>query len=191
MSVIICPGIHDVKLTQDFLEGLKSQWVGQSVDNALSERLLVFPTQEYSAYSASDIFNYLCKKLGSPNSLTLPIILISFSAGVVGAIGAAWAWQMSAGKVMAFIAVDGWGVPLGGNFPIHRISHDYFTHWSSAVLGSGEDSFYADPPIEHLELWRSPQTAQGWWIHSAGGTEQRSSTTAALFLTQILQRYGV
>jgi len=45
------------------------------------------------------------------------------------------------GHVKAFVLLDGWGVPLVGNFPIHRLSHDYFTQ-SSAVLGSGNDSFY-------------------------------------------------
>ena len=55
----------------------------------------------------------------------------------------------------ALIAFDGWGVPLVGNFPIYRISHDQFTHWSSELLGKGDKSFYADPPVEHLDLWRS------------------------------------
>lgn len=189
--VIICPGIHDVKLTQDFLEGLKSQRLGNSAYNIQNEQLLVFPAQEYPAYSAIDILNFLCKELGFPSAIASPVVFISFSAGVAGAIGAAWAWQMLSGRVKAFIALDGWGVPLYGNFPIHRISHDEFTHWSSAVLGSGEESFYADPAVEHLELWRSPQTAQGWWVRSlAGKSEQRSPTTAALFLTHLLQRYA-
>ncbi|MBD2542151.1 hypothetical protein [Coleofasciculus sp. FACHB-SPT36] len=192
MSVIICPGIHDPALTQSFLEELQPK---------KGEKLLIFPVQEFAAYSAADIYNYLRVNLGSPNpqaSLNLgspnpqasPLIFISFSAGVVGAIGAAWLWQLSGGTVKALIALDGWGMPLSGNFPIHRLSHDYFTHWSSAVLGSGEESFYADPPVEHLELWRSPQTAQGWWVSSVKGkAETRTYTTAAEFLASLLQRY--
>lgn len=182
MSVIICPGIHDPALTQSFLEELHPKKI---------ENLLIFPVQEFPAYSALDIYNYLCKQASSPSPQAPPVIFIGFSAGVVGAIGAAWLWQLSGGTVKALIALDGWGMPLSGNFPIHRLSHDYFTHWSSAVLGSGEDSFYAEPPVEHLELWRSPQTTQGWWVHSAEGkAETRSYTTAAQFLTSLLQRYG-
>jgi hypothetical protein len=183
MSVIICPGIHDPALTQSFLEELHPKKI---------ENLLIFPVQEFPAYSALDIYNYLCnRQASSPSPQAPPVIFIGFSAGVVGAIGAAWLWQLSGGTVKALIALDGWGMPLSGNFPIHRLSHDYFTHWSSAVLGSGEESFYADPPVEHLELWRSPQAAQGWWVHSAEGkAETRSYTTAAQFLTSLLQRYG-
>lgn len=191
MSVIICPGIHDVKLTQDFLEVIQSQSLGHLAQKIQNEQLLVFPAQEYPAYSGIHIFHFLSEKLGSPNSLASPVVFISFSAGVVGAIGAAWMWQLLSGKVEAFIAVDGWGMPLSGNFPIHRISHDYFTHWSSMLLGTGGDSFYADPPVEHLQLWRSPQTARGWWVCSVGGQpEQRIPTTAAQFLAEMLQRYG-
>lgn len=86
----------------------------------------------------------------------------------------------------ALIAVDGWGVPLSGNFPIHRLSHDYFTHWSSALLGSGDDSFYSDPAVEHLAIWRSPHTCQGWWVQ--GG--KRTFTTAAQFINELGQRYA-
>ncbi|MEP0798391.1 hypothetical protein NDI44_28115 [Trichocoleus sp. DQ-A3] len=181
MNVIICPGIHDPALTQNFLEELQPK---------KRENLLIFPVQEFAAYSAAAIYNYLCVNLSPPSSQASPVIFISFSAGVVGAIGAAWLWQLSGGTVKALIALDGWGMPLSGNFPIHRLSHDYFTHWSSAVLGSGEESFYADPPVEHLELWRSPQTAQGWWVSSVKGkAETRTYTTAAEFLASLLQRY--
>lgn len=177
MSLIICPGIHDPELTEGFLKGLR--WEGSN------QNLLIFPAHDYPAYSAIDIWQFLCK-----SSVNSPVVFISFSAGVVGAIGAAWMWQLSGRSVKAFIAVDGWGVPLSGNFPIHRISHDYFTYWSSAVLGTGEDSFYADPSVEHLELWRSPEIAQGWWVSSGSSTQTRTYTTAAEFLTCLLQRYG-
>lgn len=182
MSLIICPGMHHSKLTDSFLEGLRSQFMGDfSYTNVLT-----FPAEDYPAYSAVHIIQFL-----RDCSISSPLVLISFSAGVAGAIGAAWMWQLSGGQIKAFIAVDGWGVPLGGDFPIHRLSHDYFTHWSSAVLGGGEDSFYADPAVEHLELWESPQTTQGWWVHSAEAqSKQRTPVTAAEFLTQLMQRYG-
>jgi hypothetical protein len=192
MSVIICPGIHDPNLTQEFLKELG--WQG--------ENFLIFPTENYPAYSAIHILTFLRDTLlsggntfrGCDRNLSeLPVIFISFSAGAVGAIGACLGWQMLGGKVKAFIALDAWGVPLGGNFPIHRLSHDYFTHWSSALLGSGEDSFYADPPVEHLELWRSPQSVQGWWVNSTTGSKSppRTPMTAAGFLKHLLQHYQV
>lgn len=181
MSAIVCPGIHDLKLTESFLEELLRE------NCNLSESVLIFPAQDYPAYSAFHILQFLRER----QSLASPLVFISFSAGVVGAIGAAWGWQMMSGKVKAFIALDGWGVPLSGNFPIHRVSHDYFTHWSSAILGTGEDNFYASPGVEHLELWRSPSTATGFWVHSQQGkSEQKTSTTAAEFLTMLLERYG-
>ena len=175
MTLIICPGIHDPVLTQGFLKGLQRE----------PTHCLIFPAADSLAYSAVHIWQFIQPHL-SPE---LPVIFISFSAGVAGAIGAAWMWQLSGGQVKAFIALDGWGVPLGGNFPIHRLSHDYFTHWSSVLLGAGEDSFYADPAVEHLDLWRSPQTVQGWRVASDTSTQARSPMTAANFLRQLIAQY--
>ena len=181
MSLIICPGIHETKLTESFLAGLLELNTSQKLEN-----ILIFPIEDYPAYSSGHILQFLRQN----HSLSLPIVFISFSAGVVGAIGAAWGWQLLGGEVTAFIALDGWGVPLTGSFPIHRLSHDYFTHWSSALLGSGEDSFYAAPSVEHLELWQQPQTVSGWWIHSQNDkSELKTQTTAVQFLTMLLDRY--
>ncbi|HLO48233.1 MAG TPA: hypothetical protein VK211_07410 [Kamptonema sp.] len=189
MKVAICPGIHDSKLTDAFLGALSSTWgLGGHLEPTIITPVTVFPAQDYPAYSAIDILQFLWSQEQRGESL----IFISFSAGVVGAIGAAWAWQGLGGEVTAFIALDGWGVPLGGNFPIHRLSHDDFTHWSSALLGGGGESFYADPSVEHLDLWRSPQTAKGWRVgKNAEGRETKSPTTAAAFLVNLLKYYGV
>jgi hypothetical protein len=166
---------------------------------------LVFPTDRYPAYSTPHILDFLRRQLGNPirtdNSLPslvhLPLVFIAFSAGTVGAIGAAWVWRLLGGQVKAFIALDGWGTPLYGDFPIHRLSHDYFTHWSSASISSGTDHFYADPPVPHLDLWRSPHTTNGYWIQHASPfplpyffhpTTMR--TTAAEFLLSLLTQYG-
>lgn len=94
-----------------------------------------------------------------------PLVFIGFSAGVVGAIAAAWAWQRQGGTIRAFMALDGWGVPLAGSFPIYRFSHDAFTHWSSQPLGIGQQPFYADPGVAHLDLWRSPHQVWGWRVY--------------------------
>ncbi|MCU0547225.1 MAG: hypothetical protein MUE44_34550 [Oscillatoriaceae cyanobacterium Prado104] len=191
MRLVICPGVHDRHLTDCFLAGLSEFWESESVDRPcrkILDRALIFPAHQHPPYSAIDIFNFLCSQELTGESLAF----ISFSAGTVGAIGAAWMWQQLGGKVGAFFALDGWGVPLGGDFPAHRLSHDRFTHWSSALLGSGGDSFWADPPIAHLDLWQSPQTAKGWHIsHTASGTETAKPTTAAAFLVHLLKQYGV
>lgn len=193
MSVIVCPGIHTVELTVSFLEALRSQLAGNIDDRNKTENILIFPSQDYPAYSAIHILQFLEHsgvKIGDREQLPDPLVFISFSAGVVGAIGAAWAWRFWGGNVKAFIAIDGWGVPLTGDFPIHRISHDFFTHSSSAWLGSPEDSFYADPPVSHLEIWRSPATAVGWWVKSESDrSDRRKLTNAAWFLTMLLERY--
>jgi hypothetical protein len=124
------------------------------------------------------------------------LVFLSFSAGVVGAIGAARTWQRLGGDVKAFIAVDGWGVPLRDEFPLYRVSHDLWTHWSSALLGNGEVSFYADPAVAHLDLWRSPQTTRGWQLWDEVRSPSRSSctaqrrTTAAAFLLDLLDRHA-
>lgn len=190
MRLVICPGIHDPKLTDGFLAGLSEVWEAEA-DRQNTQTFYpvkIFPAHKHPPFSALDILHFLCTQELAGESL----VFVSFSAGVVGAIGAAWMWQQIGGKVGAFFALDGWGVPLGGNFPIHRLSHDRFTHWSSAITGSGGDSFYADKPVDHLDLWRSPQTTKGWHVsQTADGIETVTPTTAAAFLVHLLKQYGV
>lgn len=173
MKIVICPGMHPPELTEQFVASL-----GRS-----EEEFLMFPSDRLPVYSPQHILEFL-----SDTPRSTPLIFIGFSAGVVGAIAAANRWQTGGGTVRSLIAIDGWGVPVFGNFPIHRLSHDYFTHWSSALLGSGTDSFYADPPVEHLDLWRSPQTATGYWVSS---TKPRSVRLSAdTFLSTLLDNYS-
>ena len=173
VTILICPGVHSPQLTDSFLQGLRQ-------DNQAFGNWLIFPTADYPAYSALNILAFLRQ-----HTSDAAVLFIGFSAGVVGAMGAATLWQQF-GRVQGFIALDGWGVPLAGNFPIHRLSHDHFTHWSSALLGAGADSFYAEPSVEHLELWRSPHTTSGWWSLSSGC---RIRCSAAQFLIALLKRY--
>ena len=180
MTLIICPGIHNSQLTESFLQSLAN-----FCEQNLVRDWLIFPTSEYPAYASREIWQFLAKKQGKPPQAS-PVLFLAFSAGVVGAIGAARFWRSQGGKVKALIALDGWGVPLISNFPLHRISHDYFTHWSSALLGAGADSFYAQPAVSHLDLWRSPHTARGWWIKAPGC---RLHTSAAEFITLLLSKY--
>ena len=161
-DVIVCPGIHNSSLTDSFIHNLKD-----NSDRFVEHKWLILPTQNYAPYSPLAVYQWLNKYYHSPSN-TPPIILICFSAGVVGGIGAALWWQKNGGKVKAFFAFDGWGMPIVRNFPVYRLSHDYFTHWSSAILGQGDSSFYADPEIAHLDLWRSPNNTVGWWVKSPG-----------------------
>ncbi|MHC5856070.1 hypothetical protein [Nostoc sp.] len=194
MSIIICPGIHEPELTESFRVELLDL-VSQSAIPAVSyanapnyANILIYPGKDVLVLSALHILQFLRDRL--TNSPESSIIFISFSAGVVGAIGAAHLWQLLGGRVKAFIAIDGWGVPLQGNFPIHRMSHDYFTHWSSSLLGSGQNNFYADPAVDHLSIWKSPQTVQGCWVDSSIEIiPPKGRLTAAEFLLMLLKRY--
>ncbi|KGF73923.1 hypothetical protein DO97_06155 [Neosynechococcus sphagnicola sy1] len=180
LRVVLCPGFHPPELTDQFWQGLAEQ-----VSDMAILPPLCFPAPDYPAYSPLHILAFLHHHL--PIAATAPpLVFIGFSAGVVGAIAAANIWQYQ-GTVRALFALDGWGVPLAAPFPIHRLSHDAFTHWSSVLLGGGDPSFYADPAVPHLDLWRSPQTTIGWWISRSG---DRGATTAAQFLGQWLRQYG-
>ena len=190
MRLIICPGVHDLALTDGFLAGLGD-------DAQALAPVLIVQGDRLPPYSGGHIVQFLRDRLcpndplspDDPDGMPDPrLLFIGFSAGVVGAITAAHLWQHQGGPVAALIAVDGWGVPLVGTFPMHRVSHDPFTHWSSVGLGQAGDSFYADPGVPHLELWRSPQTASGWQV-AAATAGFSSRTTAASFITALVLRY--
>ncbi len=187
MKIVICPGIHDSSLTREFLAGL------QTCIALPASLVWVFPAERYPAYSGLHVIQFIDRQMdvtGVAPARPFPLIWIGFSAGVVGAVTAAGLWRLRGETVAGLFALDGWGVPLAGDFPIHRVSHDSFTHWTSAWLGAGQDSFYADPPVTHLDLWRSPQTARGWW-RSVGNGQTAIAVTAAEFIATLLQRYGV
>jgi hypothetical protein len=175
LTIIICPGINNPTLTEKFVACLSNK-----INNY--KNLLTVPADGILPLSGLYIFEFMNQSL--KNNLECSVIFIGFSAGVVGAITAANLWQLQFGQVKAFIAIDGWGVPLFGSFPIHRISHDYFTHWSSLLLGGGENNFYADPSVEHLQMWENPQAVQGWSVNSLS---QR--LTAAEFIHKLLDLY--
>jgi len=180
MVTVICPGFHDRTLTDEFLAGLAADW---------REPPLVFPAERSSPVSAIALWQFLDANISDRRGI--PLILIGFSAGVVGAIAVSALWQQSGGRVKGAIAVDGWGVPLAGNFPAYRVSHDRFTHDSSQLLGGGNESFYADPGVEHLDLWRSPQTASGWWLRETEtGLKTAIPTTADRAIVEMLKQFG-
>ncbi|WP_265267004.1 hypothetical protein, partial [Spirulina subsalsa] len=152
MTLIICPGVHSPNLTAQFLATLPRD-IGE---------IWVVPT-DYPPYSGWHTLQFMRQVLPSPPSGSPPLGMIAFSAGAVGGMMAAQQWEQWGGKVRGVMAWDGWGVPRLGRFPFYRVSHDHFTHWSSGLLGRGEESFYADPAVEHLNLWQSPGEVWGWW----------------------------
>jgi hypothetical protein len=203
MDIIICPGIHEPALTESFILGCfnvncdsvrgasRREALRPRGDRTLAQNpdnILIFPEQGVLTLSPFHILQFLHNRLG--DRLQSPVFFISFSAGVVGAIIAARSWQLLGGKVKAFMAIDGWGVPLWGDFPIHRMSHDYFTHWSSSLLGSGQNNFYAEPAVDHLSIWRSPQTIQGFAVNPTEEFYPKSDrTSAAEFIQLLLKDY--
>lgn len=189
MTLVICPGIHDPALSDRFCQALFAQLTeaAPSPSERPSGRYLLMPTDRCAPFDGLGMWSYWQTNL-EPSA---NVFIIAFSAGVVGAIAAAQLWRGQGHSVTAMIAIDGWGVPQLGDFPFHRMSHDHFTHWSSAVLGSGLDSFYAEPGVEHLALWRSPDQVYGYWLPAAPTTSRPArKTTAVEFIAQLLQRYG-
>lgn len=188
LNIVICPGFHAAELTAQFIAGLRTI----ASDHCL--RYVVFPIDRYPPYSTCHLLEFLYQQ---PQVFQQPLVFIAFSAGVVAAIGAANVLQLGEKSIHSLIAIDGWGVPLMGFFPVYRLSHDYWTHWSSALLGAGQESFYADPSVDHLQMWRSPQTVRGWQVRSAASkfqcnlrdqTAQDFPTTAAEFILTLLTR---
>ena len=173
MPVIVGPGFHDRALTDRFVRSLPP-FVRPHVVEA-------FPANPIA------VFRWLTQTFGAPQSVSesaIPTTLVSigFSAGVVGLAGALTLWQQQGGQVARFFAVDGWGVPIVG-LPAYRLSHDYFTHWSSLPLGSGQVNFYADPPVEHLKMWGSAERVQGKQMSTLG----EEFMTASEFLRRQLK----
>ena len=179
MKVIICPGIHKTQLTDSFLNSI-FRFEKELLSNKNSD-LLVFPTEKDRAYSPVDIYQWL-----TSSTTLVELVFICFSAGVVGGFGAASALQLQGVKIKAFVAIDGWGVPLLADFPIYRLSHDYFTHWSSALLGAGKESFYCDPPVPHLTLWEFPEICQGWIVKEGKDGVTKIKSSAQNYLQHIL-----
>lgn len=180
MTLILCPGIHDPALTTAFWQQLSPQ-----LPAALTQSPpFIFPSDRYPAYSPWHLWTFLREAQPAP-----PWVFLGFSAGCVAIAGILPTLVCHQVPIVAIFALDAWGVPFPRNVPVHRLSHDHFTHWSSGLLGGQGESFYADPPVEHLCLWRSPHTVNGWDL----GTDQQRQqyTTVTQFLAQYLAKYLV
>ncbi len=117
------------------------------------------------------------------------LVVIAFSAGVVGAAGAlhkTWLQRHNI-HIEALLALDGWLVPLFLSFPCYRLSHDGFTHQTSRPLGMGPHNFWAEPSVSHLGLWHDPEVTQGWAV----STKSKTRTTALNFIQYCLRTHGL
>ena len=196
MHIVVVPGFHSSSLTHAFLQSM----------HPLLDKAWVVDSNRVPTYSPHHVLTLLHAEweqleAGRSNARDhcQTVLFIGFSAGVVGSIGAARQWQAQGRQVRALIAFDGWGVPLYGNFPIHRVSHDSWTHWSSGGWGDTQASFYADPPVNHLDLWRSPHMASGIrtdakqfpssFDSSSLKHDSQPSETAASFVRSLLEYY--
>ena len=168
LPVVICPGFHESALTEGFVRSLRS-FVNPDVAKQVT------PTDPFALH------RWLTQALaGLERPAEWPLVGIGFSAGVVGLAGALLMWQQQGNQVAQLIAIDGWGMPLVG-LPVCRMSHDRFTHMTSLPLGAGNVNFYADPAVDHLQLWEMPEKVQGWQMQG-WQSSQGVPMTAAEFL---------
>lgn len=143
-------------------------------------------------------------QVGHPDRAGHPELIVwAFSAGGVGAMALAHHWQRYRGTVRAMFLVDGWGIPWTGLAPLHRLSHDAWTHHSSRLLGAGKADFFAQPAVPHHQLWRSPRRVMGCGplppVNGAGSDSRAAEQThssvlgggvsAASFLTAWTKPY--
>lgn len=154
MQLLISPGFHSPELTDSFLQSLRSV--------VMPERLWVLPM-----FSPFKEFSGVSNDQQMPR-YDQPLLIIAFSAGVVAAYPIALAWQ-AMGGTSHIIAMDGWGMPLVGNFTVYRMSHDRWTHDTTYFPSPSESqgAFYADPAVDHLTLWQSPHLVYGQGVIGA------------------------
>lgn len=187
ISLVLCGGFHAPHDT----EGLQ-QLCRQSPD--LQALLLVVlghdaPVAPLSAHRLRQSLDDALLRQGLSGSPSPDLILWAFSAGCVGTVALAHHWQRYRGRVRGVFLVDGWGVPWHGSAPLHRLSHDDFTHRSSRWLGAGRADFVAQPGVPHRQLWRSPQTVMGWGEPPPTAPEVAQPWSAADFLVQWTRFY--
>lgn len=202
MNVLVCPGIHASEWTQAFLAQVGAAIASPHRPKNHPDRPNTTPplhwwvlppeVPPYAPQPVADFFESCwtgVSALGPAFDPQAPLVWLGFSAGVVGAIATARAWQRRGRPTAALIAFDGWGVPLTGDFSLYRFSHDRFTAQTSEWPQASAGVFYAEPAVPHLDLWRSPSTAGGFW-QTRGGEGDRHFTTALEALVKLLEQLG-
>ncbi len=159
------------------------------LDLPASIHKIIVPTDRVFPCDPVSIANHIERQMADSSVIPAskaPIKLnfLGFSAGTIGALGAAWLWRDRA-QLGAIILCDGWGVPI---LPVwdwftnrqqpriapmpnlYRVSHDRWTHDTWSRMGIATPSFVADPEVEHLTLWSDPDCILGDSIDVAGQT---------------------
>lgn len=185
--LVICPGFHAAELTDRAIAHL---------DLPASIRTIVIPTDQIFPCDPVSIANYIERQMLEsgviPDRKTrINLNFLGFSAGTIGALGAAWLWRDRA-QLGAIILCDGWGVPIlpvwdwftdrqqptiAPTPNIYRVSHDRWTHDTWSRMGIATPSFIADPEVEHLTLWSDPDRVLGNSIDAAGQAIAHLSAT--------------
>ena len=167
--VIVCPGFHAPELTDRAIAAL---------DLPLTLNVIAIPERIWPSDPVG-IAGYLETQI-PPECRTSPVSFLAFSAGTVGALGAALLWRS---PIRTIVLCDGWGVPvlplLEGRSPapisaptsaptVHRLSHDRWPHDTWGRMGIATPSFCAEPAVEHLELWGEVDRVTGHAFDLAG-----------------------
>ncbi|MFM7471900.1 MAG: hypothetical protein ACKO5P_10375 [Nodosilinea sp.] len=187
IALVVCGGFHDPQETEGIFRLIRA-------DARLSQLpLKSFPVADrWAVLSGSSLRD----RLTDLNTGETPeqLLIWAFSAGCLGAAALANYWQHCRGRVLALFMVDGWGVAWSQAAPLHRLSHDGFTHTTSNYLGAGVVNFVAHPAVDHRQLWRSPQVVTGHqiitqqphllqrWLPELNGSPPSPGATAADFL---------
>ena len=80
MTLIICPGMHSVALSDRFIAALQRQLQANSPrpKPPRPQPVGLLPTQRYAPFSGFSVWSYL-QTVAAPS---VPLLLIGFSAGV-------------------------------------------------------------------------------------------------------------
>ncbi|WP_448561795.1 hypothetical protein [Trichothermofontia sp.] len=179
MTLILCPGVHAPAFTTEFYHHLAPH-----IPLPLTQPPpLIVPTDRYPAYSPGHLLTFLRAAQPDP-----PWVFLGFSAGCVAIAGVLPILSVWGIPITAIFALDAWGVWFPTTQPVHHLCHDRLTHWSAHLWREPKDSFYADPPVEHLNLWRSPHQVMGWQM--SVHPQQCRYTTALKFLANHLATYA-
>ncbi len=169
LQFVIIPGAEWSPAAQRANLKFQTYWQRQSQPHWLT----CWVPAEIPCWHSISIQDYVSTHILDP---TLPIIVIAFSAGVVGSLA-----LLHSHRLAGLIAVDGWCVPLKSSCLMTRLSHDLDTHWNGLLFGGGSAQFYADPFVSHLDLWGDISQVRGWAGYS------RTPVTAGQFLTYSIQ----
>lgn len=192
--LVICDGIHSPRETDGILTMV-------SQDDLLSQLPIrhFSPRSPMAVLSGAALRHWLegnDQPARQINSDYPHLIIWAFSAGCVGAVALAQHWQRYRGQVLALFLADGWGVPTVGPIPLHRLSHDGFTHVTSGWLGPGQVNFVSQPAVSHHQLWCHPEQVWGYQVRHhcvgrsiTGPTMPPGGLTAGNFLCRWSRYY--